>query len=226
MKRKTLFSSLVALAIFFSFGLGVFAAPKLTVWFNNKSQKTDIRMINNKPYLPLYDVVSWFGGKVSYDSKTNIYKVTSKDFNPNPAPNPVKSYSLNVTQTSGPIQLKMTKVTLNPAYKKDQYSNAVNALIFDVQISNTSNSKVSFYPAQGIYALNTGEQIDNTDPLINSDNISGDFLGGATKSGKLVIPIKGKLDQLNSVHFNISGPIDFNSFNQIGDDLDFTVQFK
>lgn len=221
MKKKTLFTGLIALSLFFSFGLGVFATSKVSVLFNNKAQKADVKIINNKPYLALSDVVTWFGGKVAYDKKANTYKVTSKDFDPNP----LKYFNVNVTQTSGPIQLKISKVTLNPAFKKDQYSQAINALIFNVQVSNSSNGKVSFYPAQGIYALNTGEQIDDADPLMNSDNISGDFLGGAIKKGRLVIPVKGKLDQVNSIHFNISGPLDGN-FSRLGDDLDFDVKFR
>jgi hypothetical protein len=221
LRKKSLFTGLIAISLFFTFSLGVFASPKLSIWFNNKAQKVDIKMFSNKPYVPLNDVVSWFGGKVTYDKKTNVYKVTSKDFDPNP----VKSFNLNVLQTSGPVELKITKVTLNPTYKKDQYSAAVNALVFDIQVSNTNSDKISIHPAQGIYALNTGEQIDDVYPLMYSDNIGGDFLGGAVKKGRLIIPVKGKLDQVNSVHFNISGPFDDN-LDRLGNDLDFDVKFR
>jgi DNA repair exonuclease SbcCD ATPase subunit len=80
-RKKIWISGLIALYLFYSTGLGALATPKLSLWFNNKAQKTDIKMINSKPYVPINDLVKWFGGKISYDSKKGKYSITIEDKN-------------------------------------------------------------------------------------------------------------------------------------------------
>jgi hypothetical protein len=85
MKNKSMWAVLITLSLFFTFSLGVMAAPKVSVWFNGNSKKTIVKIINNKAYVPLNDAVSWFGGKLKYDKKSNKYTVTSKDYKPKPS---------------------------------------------------------------------------------------------------------------------------------------------
>jgi lipopolysaccharide export system protein LptA len=222
MKKKVWLSSLIALLLFFAFSFGVFAAPKLTMWYNNKAQKTDVRLINNKPYVPLNDVATLFGGKVTYDKKTNTYKVTSKDFNPNPVT--TKSYKVNVTKTSGPTKFTISNVTVNPKYKS-KLGETYAAVILDVKVQNTSADKVSWHPTQGTYALNTGEQVDQVQTLFNSDDVSGDFLKGAIKTGKIVLKVTRTIDKVNSININITGPFN-DDLDRLGEDLLFDVKFR
>jgi hypothetical protein len=179
-------------------------------------------MINKKPYVPLKDIVTLFGGKVTYDKKRNSYKVTSKSYKP-PTNSRAKSYKVNVTGTSGPMKITINKVTVDPAYKYDPYLPAIKAIALDVVVKNTSSSKVSWYPTQGIFALNTGEQIE--DAILYSQNVDGDFLGNTIKKGKIVLKVNSNLDRVNLIKCNIDGAFD-ESYEQIGDDLSLKIKFR
>jgi hypothetical protein len=221
--KKRVIVGVIALMLSFSFSLGVLAAPKLTLWFNNKAQKTDVRMINNKPYVPLSEVATFFGGNVTYDKKANTYKVTSKDFDPNPP----KSFNVNVVQTSGPIKLTISKVTLNPAYKKEKYIDPIKSVILDVKIENTSTEKLNFHPTQALALFNTGEQVESLDTFMYSDlSLSGSYLGKAIKTGKIALLVKSsKFEAINSIQLNIAPPIDAN-YDDLGEELLFDVKFR
>lgn len=222
MKKKLTFASFIALLLSLTFSLGVLAAPSVSVWFNNKDPKVDVRTINNKVYVPLTDVVSWFGGKVSYDKNTNSYKVTSKDYKPTPSA--VKSYSVNKVVNSGPMKMTISKVTVDPAYKYDQYMPAIKAVVLDVKVQNTSSNRVNWFPAMGTYALNTGEQLQ--DASLYSSDIDGEFLGNTVKTGKLVLnPKTSSLDAVNSIHMVIDGAFD-NQYNPVGKEVDTTLKFR
>jgi hypothetical protein len=222
MKKKLAFASFIALLLTLTFSLGVLAAPSVSVWFNNKAQKVDVRTINNKVYVPLTDVVSWFGGKVSYDKNANTYKVTSKDYKP--APSTLKSYSVNTVVTSGPMKMTISEVTVDPAYKYNQYLPAIKAVVLDVKVQNTSSNRVKWYPSMGTYALNTGEQLQ--DALLYSSDVEGEFLGNTVKTGKIVLnPKTSSLDAVNSIHMVIDGALD-NQFSFIGKEVDTTLKFR
>jgi len=57
--------------------MGAYAATKYNFTFDEKKQSIDVQLINNKAYVPLNDVTKLFGGKVTYDSKSKTYAVTS-----------------------------------------------------------------------------------------------------------------------------------------------------
>ncbi|MEB3750564.1 hypothetical protein EP10_001403 [Geobacillus icigianus] len=221
MKKKMGLSALIIFAILFSFGLGAIAAPKLTLLFNNKQQKIDVRIINNQPYVPLYSIVGLFGGKVTYEKKTNRYQVTSKDFNPHPSQ--AKSYTVNVMGASGPMKITINKVTVDPAYKYDPYLPPIKAVVLDVVVENTSSAKISWHPAQGIFALNTGEQIE--DALLYSQNVSGDFLGHTVKKGKIALPVHGDLERVRMVKCYIHAAFD-EQLQPVGEDLSLEIPFR
>jgi hypothetical protein len=225
MKKKVWLSSLMAVLMLFSFSVGVFAAPKLTVWFNNKAQKVDVKVINNKPYVPLNDAAKWFGGKVTYDKKTNTYKVTSKDFNPNPVT--TKSYNVNVTKTSGPMKFTISKVTIEPKFTNEM-TDTYPALILDVKVENTSKDKVTWLPTNGEFAFNTGEQVSGNDQILtvfNSDDVGGEFLKGVTKTGKIVLKVNRSIDLINTIQIHIEGPFN-DDLDRLGEDLSFDVKFR
>jgi hypothetical protein len=225
MRKKVWLSSLIALSLFFAFSFGVIAAPKVSVWFNNKAQKTDVKVINNKPYVPLNDIAKLFGGKVTYDKKTNAYKVTSKDFNPNPVT--AKSYNVNVTQASGPMKITISKVTIEPKFT-NEITDTYPALILDVKVENTSKDKVTWLPTNGEFAFNTGEQVSGNDQILtvfNSDDVSGEFLKGVTKTGKIVLKVNRSIDLINTIQIHIEGPFN-DDLDRLGEDLSFDVKFR
>jgi hypothetical protein len=226
MKKKVWLSGLLAISLFLSFSIGVFAAPKLSLWFNNKAQKTDVRLISNKPYVPLNDVAAMFGGKVTYDKKTNTYKVTSKDYKA-PTATTTKSYPVNITKTSGPMKITISKVTVEPKFT-NKITDPYPALILDVKVENTSNDKVTWLPTNGEFAFNTGEQVSANDQILtvfNSDNVDGDFLKGVIKTGKIVLKVNRTIDLINTINIHIEGPFN-DDLERLGEDLSFEVKFR
>ncbi|WP_419882339.1 hypothetical protein ACN6MY_00460 [Peribacillus sp. B-H-3] len=221
MKKKRIFMALTALIILMSFSIGVAAAPKLSLYFNGKKQNTEIKIINKKPYISLSNAASLFGGKVSYDKKTNSYKMTSKDYKP--ASNTNKSNSADISITSGPMKLTISKVTFSSSYKYEPYMPAIRAIIFDVTVSNQSSSTTNWFPEQGIFALNTGEQID--DAIFYSSRVGGTFLGHTIKKGKIVIKTESSLEAIKSMEILINGAADSNLM-PIGNDVNFHLTFK
>ncbi|MBA2877198.1 hypothetical protein HNR63_000225 [Anoxybacillus kamchatkensis] len=222
MKKKLWMFSFVFLCSIALFSAGVIAAPKVTLFFNNKAYKTDVRIINGKPYVPLADVVALFGGKMTYEKKSNSYKVTSKDYKP-VSTSAVQSFNVNVTGSSGPMKIKIHKVTLYPSYKYDPYLPPIRAIVLDVTVENTSSNKVSWYPVQGTFALNTGEQIE--DAILYSENVEGDFLGRTVKKGKIVLKVKSDLNAVRSMQYYIHGAVG-DSFETIGEDVLLTIKWK
>ncbi|MFJ7983098.1 stalk domain-containing protein [Lysinibacillus xylanilyticus] len=75
MKKSTVIFSVFILLLTFS--MGAYAATKYNFTFDGKKQSIDVQLINNKAYVPLNDVTELFGGKVTYDSKSKTYAVTS-----------------------------------------------------------------------------------------------------------------------------------------------------
>jgi hypothetical protein len=73
--------------------IGVMAAPKLSFYFNGSAKSMDVRIINNKAYVPLNDLTALFEGKVIYDKSKNKYSVISKDYKPNTSNN--KSFNVD-----------------------------------------------------------------------------------------------------------------------------------
>jgi hypothetical protein len=223
LKKKLFLSSIATTLMVSSFSIGVLAAPKLSVWFNGKAKNVSVKIIDKKAYVPLTDAASWFGGKVAYDKKSNTYKVTSKDYHP--SSNTVKSYNVNAVINSGPMKMTISKVTLDPKYKYDKYSSAIKALVMDVKVQNTSSNKLSWYPVQGIYALNTGEQIE--DGIMYSENVDGDFLGKAYKSGKIVLQVKkSNLDSIKSLQISVDGAFSTDNWDQRYDDVIYNLKFR
>ncbi|MCM3004616.1 hypothetical protein [Priestia koreensis] len=223
MKKKVLWGGVILLLSAFTFSAGVLAAPKLSLYFNNKQQKTEIKMINNKPYVGLSDVTALFGGKVAYDKKTNSYRVTSKDYKA-PTSTTTKSFAVKAVGTSGPMKLAISKVTLAPSYKYDSYMPTIKAVVLEVTVSNLSKNKVSWYPDQGTFAFNTGEQVDDA-ILYGNKSVGGDFLGGTTKKGQIVLKVGSNLDLLKSFQVSINGAHDEN-FEPVGNDIMMNVKFR
>jgi len=95
--------------------------------------------------------------------------------------------------------------------------------VLDVTVENTSSNKVSWYPVQGTFALNTGEQIE--DAILYSENVEGDFLGRAVKKGKIVLKVKSDLNAVRSMQYYIHGAVG-DSFETIGEDVLLTIKWK
>ncbi|GEM_PF-1197014 len=74
-KKSTILFSVLVLLLTFS--MGAYAATKYNFTFDGKKQSVDVQIINKKAYVPLDAIVGLYGGKVTYESKSNTYAVTS-----------------------------------------------------------------------------------------------------------------------------------------------------
>ncbi|MFC7393769.1 stalk domain-containing protein [Scopulibacillus cellulosilyticus] len=223
MKKKLTISLILSVVLCLTFSAGVFAATKYKLIVDGKEKKTEVRMINNTAYVPLKQFASDLGAKVSYDSKHKTYNVTSKDYKP-PVKTTKKVYSVKVNGQSGPMKIKISKVTLDPAYKYDKYSSAIRAVVMDVQVENTSKKTISWYPDQGIMALNTKEQVDNA--ILYSDELGGDYHGQVVKKGRIVFKVKSDLNSIKNFRYYIDGAMDKKTLDSVGKDITLNVTLR
>lgn len=123
MKKTTALFSVVILLLTFS--MGAYAATKYNFIFDGKKQSIDVQVINNKAYVPLNAVTELFGGKVTYDSKSKTYNVTSS------------------TTGSASDQNGLSKTINNVTVKIDKVVQDSDSLKIHVTYVNNSKKEVS-----------------------------------------------------------------------------------
>jgi Copper amine oxidase N-terminal domain len=219
MKKKILLSTVGAAVITASFAGGIYAASALKLVVNGVQSKETPKVINNRTYVPLRAAAEMLGAEVNWDAKTNTVTVNGEDYDPTPG----KAYTLNISGTSGPMKITISKVTLDTSYNYDEYSNPIKAVVLDVAVENTSSGTVNWHPNQGTLVLNTKEQIEN--PIFYSDQVGGEFHGKVIKKGKIAFKTTSSFDSISTLKFVIDGPFDSN-FDRIGEDLTLDINLK
>jgi len=101
-KKSTILFSVLVLLLTFS--MGAYAATKYNFTFDGKKQSVDVQIINKKAYVPLDAIAGLYGGKVTYDSKSNTYAVTSNATETTTAKN-------GLSQTIDNVTIKIDKIT-------------------------------------------------------------------------------------------------------------------
>lgn len=223
MKKKLAVSISLAAIIASSFAFGVYAASDIKLIINGKNVATDIQIIDGSSYVPLRVVSESLGADVKWDGDSRTITINGTGAAAAPRAD-VKTFDVNVTIESGPMVMKITKVTLDPAYKKDKYSREINAIALDVSVENTTDNTVIWYPSQGKIALNTKEQVDSG--LFNSDNVDGEFIGKIVKSGKIVFEAKSNLSDVTSLNYVIGGAYSKATYSRIGQDKTTQIILK
>lgn len=166
---------------------------------------------DGRTYVPARFVAEELGATVDWNNDTRTVVIKTKD-----APNPnLQSFVVNKTATSGPMKMKISKVTFDPAYKSDQYSKAIKAVVLAVEVENTSTATINWHPNQGTIAMNTKEQARVS--LWNSDNVGGEFIGQVIKKGNIVVEVSSDFAAINSLTFKVDGAFDGN-YDRVGDD--------
>ncbi|WP_369436081.1 stalk domain-containing protein [Lysinibacillus fusiformis] len=122
MKKSTILFSVLILLLTFS--MGAYAATKYNFTFDGKKQSLDVQLINNKAYVPLDDITELFGGKVTYDSKSKTYAVTSK-------------------ATESTIQSELSKTIKDVTVTIDKVVQDSDSLKIYVTYVNNSDDKIS-----------------------------------------------------------------------------------
>jgi len=92
----------------------------------------------------------------------------------------------------------------------------------EMEIENTSGDTVYFPYGETSVETNTGESID-TPSIVLSDEIDPDFAAGDVKTVQLLFPVES-VQNLNEVVVTMNGPSTEVGGDQVGEDLQFTVE--
>jgi uncharacterized lipoprotein len=131
------------------------------------------------------------------------------------------------TQETGPMILNVTQVNAISSQLKGEVADlmetdAIEYIQIDMEVENTSEDTITFYPSQATITTNTGEQLEADMWL--SDHIDGDFIGAVKKSGsQFFILENSNAEDIEWVRILINAPHDAD-WNDVGEELDFQVE--
>ena len=130
--------------------------------------------------------------------------------------------NINDVIESGPIKLTVKDIQMSKLNPSESYKpmfdekNEVTVLVMELEVENTSDETISFYPDQGTVVTNTKEQKDAD--MFLSDSVGGDFIGQVIKSGDVIFLLDSKAEEVNSMKFVLGHPSN-ESFESVGEDV-------
>jgi hypothetical protein len=189
------------------------AATKLTLIVNGQVSKSETKIIGGVTYVPLRAVAELLEAKVDYDAATKTITITGKEAQSVKSVTNAKSFDVDVTIESGPMVMKISKVTLNPAYKYDTFYSPVNAVVIEMTVENTSNKSIIWYPG-GEIVTNTKEQIRG----YTYDSISGEYKGKVIKKGSYFYEVKGDVTAIRSLNLFVDAAYESNTYDNLSDE--------
>lgn len=143
--------------------------------------------------------------------------------------NEIDTYDkLNISQTSGPITLSITKIERSQIEPREEYQDilggkTLGALMFNVTVENSSQDTLSIYPDQGTVTTDSGEQIDAS-PLF-SDEVGGEFNSGQEKKGTILFTFDGDPAKINKLSLVVEGAHN-EAFETVGKKIVIPFSFK
>ncbi|MGN7381632.1 stalk domain-containing protein [Paenibacillus sp. SAFN-117] len=237
MRRKLMFTAMMSLVVAASMSIGAWAATSLEevkaslnkgiqIELNGRSLQFKDEQggtlypitYDGNTYLPVRSVAESLGLSVAWDGEAN--KVL---LNEGSSPSALKSFNVNETIVSGPMKMTITQITLDPAYRSTPYSKPVNAVVFKVEVENTSGETVNWSPHQGKLVLNTKEQIETG--IYYSDPVGGEFRGEVLKKGNIVFRVESNLEEVTNLTYYISEPYN-NQSDRVGDETSVEFELK
>ncbi len=133
--------------------------------------------------------------------------------------------NINDVVESGPIKLTVTDIQISKVNPKPDYKSMFNdkdevtSVVVAVEVENTSDETISFYPDQGTLVTNTKEQKEAE--IFLSDEVGGDFIGQVVKKGNIVFILDSKGDKINNLKFVFGNPSNSN-FENVGEEITVT----
>lgn len=92
----------------------------------------------------------------------------------------------------------------------------------DMEVSNTSDDDINFYPDQATITTNTGEQLEAD--LWFSDHIGGEYLGAVNKSGSVYYLLENSNpEDIDTIRITMSAPTTTADWENAGEAVDFEV---
>lgn len=136
--------------------------------------------------------------------------------------------NINDVIESGPIKLTVKDIQISKLNPSESYKpmfdekDEVTVLVMALEVENTSDETISFYPNQGIVVTNTKEQRDAD--MFLSDSVGGDFIGQVIKTGNVIFILDSKAEEVDSMKFVLGHPSN-QSFENIGEDVVLEYEF-
>ncbi|MCZ8518384.1 MULTISPECIES: copper amine oxidase N-terminal domain-containing protein [Paenibacillus] len=220
MKKLTVSLAFAATALV-SAAVGAYAASDIKLIVNGKQSSTAVEIIDGSSYVPLRSVAEMLGADVKWDGDARTITIAGKDYKPQEATTPVKSYSVNVDLASGPMKMNISKVSLDPVYKENEYSTPVKAVVFEVKVENTSSETLTWHVQFGKIVTNTKEQVQGG---FHSDQVGGEFNGKVIKTGKIVFEVK-ELEGITSLNYITSGAVN-KKYDRLSEDIKTDIVLK
>lgn len=145
----------------------------------------------------------------------------------------VTNKSIDASGQVGPIKFKITGAQLSKCVTESEQGSKLFgvekgkefAIVgIEMEVENTVDNEVDFFPNQGTIVTNTKEQVDAA--LFFSDDIGGRFLGNVKKSGQTYFFCKDSSpDEITSVRYHVNGPLNVDTMD-VGDALNITINFE
>lgn len=135
-----------------------------------------------------------------------------------------KNKEITDTYESGPMKLTVNALQISKLNPSDNYKemfdgkDELTVITMAVDVENTSEDTISFYPDQSTIVTDTKEQKEAS--LILSDELGGDFIGNVKKSGNIIYILDSKAEEVHSLKFVIEGASNSN-FETVGNKIEF-----
>ncbi|PWK07477.1 copper amine oxidase N-terminal domain-containing protein [Tumebacillus permanentifrigoris] len=187
-----------------------------------------------RTYVPARFVAEQFGANVGWEANTNtvtidkIKQPAQSENSNSPSSGTTdtnKSYAVNVDVISGSMKMHISRVSLHNSYKSTQYQTPINAVVMEVEVENTSNAVMHWFPSQGTLVLNTKEQAEAGKSLSYSDSVGGTFMGKVIKKGNIVVAVESDLSKITNLDYKIDGPFD-DRFLTVGNDTTASISLN
>lgn len=133
--------------------------------------------------------------------------------------------NINDIFESGPIKLTITDVQISKVNPSPNYKSMFNdkdevtSVVLAVEVENTSDETISFFPDQGTIVTDTKEQKEAE--IFLSDEVGGDFIGQVKKKGNIIFILDSNAEEINNVKFVLGHPSNENLEN-VGEDITVT----
>ena len=199
-------------------GLAILISTSLVACGDNGKKVESEKEVSNKTETSADDE-SKTGEVVEENGMKKIPVITDKKLNKKGESGPIK-YNIKAIQVS-----KLTATTDDMASALDvEKDKEVTLVAMDIEVENTSEKTISFYPDQSEITTNTKEQVSSE--VFLSDSVGGDYIGKVKKSGTVFFILKNSsADDIDTITYHVDAPCDEN-FESVGDKVSVELEFE
>lgn len=199
-------------------GLAVLISTSLVACGDNGKKVESEKEVSNKTEASTNDE-SKTGEVVEENGMKKVPVITDKKLNKKGESGPIK-YNIKAIQVS-----KLTATTDDMASALDvEKDKEVTLVAMDIEVENTSEKTISFYPDQSEITTNTKEQVSSE--VFLSDSVGGDYIGKVKKSGTVFFILKNSsTDDIDTITYHVDAPCDEN-FESVGDKVSVELKFE